>query len=58
MTKKAEQIEALTVEDYCGSRWAHKPHAWYDKHGVRVECPGRETKPGERQPGERGSRNG
>lgn len=36
--------------DYCGSRWAHKAHVWYDAEGKKQECPGaapgdKETKP-------------
>lgn len=25
---------------YCNSKWAHKPHTWYDTTGALQHCPG------------------
>lgn len=40
------------AELYCKSRWAHKPHTWYDKKGVEQQCPGATTleKPNKNDP--------
>lgn len=46
MTRPPE-LEQRKRDPYCGSRWPHKTHRWYDKDGKEQECPGRERKPGE-----------
>lgn len=39
-----EQLEipgALPPLVYCNSKWAHKPHTWYDATGALQHCPGK-----------------
>jgi len=49
-------VELRKQPPYCGSRWPHKPHRWYDAKGKEQECAGREREPGERIPSDPKSR--
>lgn len=40
--------------DYCGSKWAHKAHSWYDLESRKRECQGSTTA---EKPNKRDARN-
>lgn len=42
-TADSQTGQLIPGGDYCGSKWAHKAHDWYDAAGQRCLCPGATT---------------